>query len=188
MEELSLHILDIVENSVAAKATKVNIEIYRSEKDNLLTIKIRDNGKGIDKELLEQIESPFFTSKKERKVKVGLGIPLFKFSALQSDGSFDIDSKKGEFTEITATFKLDNIDRPPLGDIYNTILGIIIAHQNIDFYIKIDNNGKVFDFSTEKVKEAIGDIPFTYPDVYQFITKNIEEGILEIGLNPKKVY
>jgi len=107
---------------------------------------------------------------------------------LQSDGSFDIDSKKGEFTEITATFKLDNIDRPPLGDIYNTILGIIIAHQNIDFYIKIDNNGKVFDFSTEKVKEAIGDIPFTYPDVYQFITKNIEEGILEIGLNPKKVY
>jgi len=69
LEELSLHILDIVENSVAAKATKVNIEIYRSEKDNLLTIKIRDNGKGIDKELLEQIESPFFYLKKREEGK-----------------------------------------------------------------------------------------------------------------------
>jgi hypothetical protein len=188
LEELSLHILDIVENSVAAKATKINIEIYRNDKVNLLTIKIRDNGKGIDKELLQQIESPFYTSKKERKIKVGLGIPLFKFSALQSNGSFNIDSKKGEFTEITASFQLDNIDRPPLGDIYNTILGIIIAHQDIDFYIKIENNGKVFDFSTKEVKDTIGDIPFSYPDVYEFLTKNIEEGIWQIGLNPKKVY
>ncbi|MFN3410707.1 MAG: ATP-binding protein [Exilispira sp.] len=187
MEELSLHILDIVENSVAANATKVIIEIILNE--NFILIKIKDNGIGIDKELLQQIESPFYTSKKERKVKVGLGIPLFKFSAIQSGGSFKIDSKKGEFTEIEATFKLDNIDRPPLGNIYDTILGIIIAHQNVDFEIKIENNGKVYKFSTEKIREIIGeDIPFTYPDIYEFICKDLEEGILQIGLNPKKIY
>lgn len=188
MEELSLHILDIVENSVAANATIIKIEIYRDEKANLLSIKIWDNGKGIDKELLEKIESPFYTSKKEKKIKVGLGIPLFKFSALQSHGSFKIDSKKGEYTQIEATFQLNDIDRPPLGDLYSTFLGIVITHQNIDFEIKIENNGKCFEFSTGEIREVLNDVPFTYPDVYDFISKNIEQGILEIGLNPKKVY
>lgn len=188
MEELSLHILDIVENSVAANANKIKIEILLNDRENILSIRIKDNGKGIDKELIEQIESPFYTSKKERKVKVGLGIPLFKFSALQSGGSFKIDSKKGEFTEIFASFQLDNIDRPPLGDIHSTIISIIVAHQNVDFDITIQKNEKVYIFSTEKIREVIEDIPFTYPDVYEFISHEIEDGISEIGLNPKKVY
>jgi len=188
LEELSLHILDIVENSVAAKATKVIIDIIRSETDNLISIRIRDNGKGIDKEILSNIESPFYTTKKERKVKVGLGIPLFKFSALQSGGNFSINSKKGEYTEIYASFELNNIDRPPLGNIYDTFLGFIIAHQNINFEIKIENNNKKFIFSTEKLKEVLGEIPFTYPEVYQYISENLINGISELGLNPKKIY
>ncbi len=188
MEELSLHILDIVENSVAANAKKIIIEIIRKESENLLSIRIRDDGKGIDKELLAQLESPFYTSKKERKIKVGLGIPLFKFSALQSGGSFNIDSKKGEYTEILASFELNNIDRPPLGNIYDTILGLIIAHQNIDFDITIENNRKIFTFSTEKIREVLGQIPFTYPEVYEYICGSLKEGLKEIGLNSSKVY
>lgn len=183
-----MHILDIVENSVAAKATLIEIEIRIDEKENFLSIKIKDNGKGIEKDLLEKIESPFYTSKKERKIKVGLGIPLFKFSALQSGGEFKIDSKKGEYTQIVASFKLDNIDRPPLGDVYNTLLGLIIAHQSIDFIIKIIKNNKIFEFDTRQIKEIIGDISFTYPDVYEYISRFIKEGIEEIGFSSKKEY
>ncbi len=188
MEELSLHILDIVENSVAANSSKIIIEIIRNEKDNFISIFVKDNGKGIDKEILKEIESPFYTSKKERKIKVGLGIPLFKFSSLQSGGYFNIDSKKGEYTQIYASFKLDNIDRPPLGNLYDTLLGLIISHQDIDFEIKIVNNEKIFIFSTGKIKEVLGEIPFTYPEVFEYISTTLMEGISEIGLNPKKIY
>lgn len=188
MEELSLHILDIVENSVAAKSTLIKIEIYLNKNQNILYIKVRDNGIGIDKEILQQIESPFYTTKKERKIKVGLGIPLFKFSALQSNGDFRIDSVKGEFTEIFASFELDNIDRPPLGDIYSTLLSIILGHQDIDFEILIVNDGKQFIFNTKEIKEVIGDIPYTYPDVFDFISKTIKQGLVEIGLDTRKIY
>lgn len=188
MEELSLHILDIVENSVAAKASLVKIEVYLNKNENILYIKIRDNGVGIDKELLKQIESPFYTTKKERKVKVGMGIPLFKFNALQSNGDFKIDSVKGEYTEIFASFELNNIDRPPLGDIYSTILSIILGHQDIDFEILIVNDGKQFFFNTKEIKDVIGDIPYTYPDVYEFLSNTIKQGLTEIGLDSKKIY
>ena len=49
MEDLALHILDVAQNGVEAGATAIEIELV--EKDparDLLTICIRDNGRGMD--------------------------------------------------------------------------------------------------------------------------------------------
>ncbi len=188
MNELTLHIIDIVENSVLANASKVSIIIRIDEKANLLSIKIEDNGKGIDRQLLSDIESPFYTTKKDRKIKVGLGIPLFKFSALQSGGDFRIDSEVGKGTSIEATFQLNNIDRPPLGNLLDTIISIIIGHQNIDFDILIDNNGKLFHLNTADIKNELEGVPLSYPDVYNYLVQFISEGLSEINLDPQKTY
>ncbi len=60
MEDLSLHILDIAENSIAAGADKIQLKIVEDIKKNLLTVEITDNGKGMDEEVQNVIQSiPF---------------------------------------------------------------------------------------------------------------------------------
>ncbi len=109
MEELSLHLLDLIQNSVKAGAIPISIII--SEKANWLTIILEDDGCGMSEEFLQKVDSPFTTTRTTRKV--GLGIPLFKQAALMAGGDFSITSKPGVGTRLKATFELDNIDREP---------------------------------------------------------------------------
>jgi signal transduction histidine kinase len=68
MEDLSLHILDIAENSIRAKASRVEIKVVKNMAEDLLTIEIKDNGQGIDEETIKKIDDPFFTTRTTRKV------------------------------------------------------------------------------------------------------------------------
>ena len=61
MQELSLNILDIAQNSIVANATLIEIGVEVDEKD-FLAITIRDNGKGMDEESVKNVINPFFTS------------------------------------------------------------------------------------------------------------------------------
>ena len=88
MKALSLHILDIAENSVRADARTIIIDIEENSLKNLLTIKIQDDGKGMDAEMVARITDPFITSRTTRKV--GLGIPFFKAAAEACNGHFSI--------------------------------------------------------------------------------------------------
>ena len=92
MKELSLNILDIVQNSVSAKATL--IEILLAETDETLRITIKDNGKGMSPDFLSTVMDPFSTTRKTRKV--GMGIPLFKLAAEQTGGELTIASRTME--------------------------------------------------------------------------------------------
>ena len=116
MRELALHVLDIAENSVKANASLVTVEIIA--KDNILTIRISDDGRGMSEEFLSKVTDPFTTTRTTRKV--GMGIPLLKQAAETSGGAFDIKSKLGVGTTVTATFLLDDVDRMPLGDVAET--------------------------------------------------------------------
>ena len=80
MKELSLNILDITENSVKAGATLTEITI--SEEGELLILTVKDDGCGMSPEVLEGVINPFYTTRKTRKV--GLGIPLLKLAAEQT--------------------------------------------------------------------------------------------------------
>src|SRR5690554_4683283 len=123
MRELSLHVLDIVQNSINAAASLISVYINEDIIEDLLTIKIKDNGRGIPEENLSQITDPFFTSRKTREV--GLGLSLFAEAAWRCDGDFKIDSIVEKGTEVETLFRYSHIDRAPLGDIQGTLLTLI---------------------------------------------------------------
>ena len=47
MQDMSLHILDIAENSIRASANKVDIRLIEDKSKSILILEIQDNGKGI---------------------------------------------------------------------------------------------------------------------------------------------
>jgi len=174
MKELSLHITDIVQNSIVAGASVVGIIITEDTEKNFLEIIIEDNGKGMSDELVKRVADPFTTSRTTRKV--GLGIPLLKNAAEMTGGSLVIDSTLGVGTTIKATFVHDHIDRQPLGDIVGTVLQSVVSHEEIDFIYKHSINGKEFMLDTKQIKEVLGGVSFSEPEVYMWIKGYLEEG------------
>jgi signal transduction histidine kinase len=184
MQDISLHLLDIIENSVRAKAKHISIEIEVVVLRNRLKISIADDGSGMDEATLLSAQDPFYTSKIERVKKVGLGIPLFKQSAEMCNGSFFMESKLGKGTKIEAVFQYDYVDRMPLGKIDDTILGSVVGHPEVDFRlllrrIMLNNKTLEFVFDTEEIKHELDGIPITYPDVVMYIKEILKEGIEE---------
>ena len=167
LPELSLNILDIVNNSIRAKADLITIEVRIHKKEDVLIIKITDNGHGIPEELLSKVEDPFFTTRNTRNI--GLGIPFLKQAAEITGGIFKIESIPGIKTVVYASFGLTHIDRMPLGDICSTIYTLLLANQSIDFLYIYEVDGKEFQLDTRKFREILGDIPFDTPEVAGFI-------------------
>ena len=130
MEDISLHILDIAENSIRANAKNINIVIIENKKDDLLTLAIEDDGEGMDDKIKEYAMNPFFTTKKGKKV--GLGLAFLSQSAEEAGGTMKIESEPGKGTRITATFKLGHIDRKPFGNLNETIKCLKITHPEIN--------------------------------------------------------
>lgn len=176
MREISLNILDIAQNSISAKATLIEIEL--SEQSNILTVKIADNGKGMSPEQLEQVRDPFFTTRTTRKV--GMGIPLFKMAAEMTGGSFDIQSSLGKGTIVTAVFRTDSIDFTPVGDMAATMCSLISMNTDIDFVYRRSVEEKEFTLDTRQMREILGDVPLSSPEVTEFINDFICENATEI--------
>lgn len=185
MKELSLNILDIAQNSVKAGAGK--IEILLVETSQTLKISIVDNGCGMSREFLENVQDPFCTTRTTRKV--GMGIPLFKLAAEQTEGELTISSKTlEEFpdehgTDISALFYKQHIDFTQLGDIVSTVVTLIQGSPDIRwvFSHKIDENEVCLD--TEELKAVLGDVPLDNFEVICWIKSYLEEQYSEIGYN-----
>lgn len=161
MEDLSLHILDIVENSVTAGATFVSITVCEDKRHDLLSIEITDNGKGMSKSTLKKATDPFFTQKTTRRV--GLGLSLLHQAAKIANGKFSIESKKGEGTIVRASFQYSHIDRQPLGDITLTIETLVIGNPSVDFRYEHREDGLLSTFDTKAIREQLADIPISSP-------------------------
>lgn len=177
LTELSLNILDVANNSVRAGASLVIIEIRIHNEDDILTIKITDNGHGMTKEQLSHVEDPFFTTRTTRDV--GLGIPFLKQAAEITGGTFSIESILNEQTTVYSTFCLSHIDRMPLGDICSTIYTLIMANPKIDFLYVIECDDKEHQLDTRSLKDILGDLPFDTPTVAEFIHDYLVENYKE---------
>src|SRR5690554_2456387 len=167
LTELSLNILDVANNSIRAGANLIVIQVSIHTREDILTIKIIDNGHGMTKEQLSQVEDPFFTTRTTRDV--GLGIPFLKQAALITGGTFSIKSKPNVETLVYASFGLSHIDRMPLGDINSTIYTLVLANQEIDFLYVFQCDDKEFQLDTRSLKDILGDISFDTPEVAEFI-------------------
>lgn len=131
MEDLSLHVLDIAENSVVAGSTRVDIRITEDERKDLLVIELKDNGKGMSEEELKKATDPFFTTKRGKRV--GLGLSLLSQAASEAEGKLEVKSQPGRGTRVKATFRRSHIDRKPLGDMAQTLSCLIAGNPGVRF-------------------------------------------------------
>lgn len=173
MREISLHLLDLFQNSVAAGADLIEIEIRSETKDNTLRISLKDNGKGMDSFELEKCTDPFYTSRTTRNV--GLGIPFLKMSAELTGGHFKISSQPGIGTDIQVLFNSDHIDSIPLGDINSTMLILISQANEYNLTYKRITDNKLFEIDTKVMRECLEDVSMSSPEVTQFLRDYLDE-------------
>jgi len=172
VEDLSLHVLDIAENSLRAGAKVIEIDVVRQ--GDLLRIEIIDDGRGMDADTLRQVRDPFFTTKHK---KTGLGIPLLSQAAEMTGGSFTVDSAPGRGTRVAATFGWTHVDRPPLGDMAETLLTLIAGHPERDYiYEEREGEGR-FRFDTREVRQDLEDVPIADPAVLTAIRDLLKQNI-----------
>jgi hypothetical protein len=185
MKNIAYHILDIVHNSIQAKADLVKIKLKENTGKNFLALHIEDNGKGMTEEEIACASDPYFTSRKTRNV--GLGLPLLKQNAEQCGGEFSIESKVGEGTKVKAVFNTDNIDCPALGDIVGTIHSLITSTQNVDFIYKHIKDDKEFVLDTREIKKILEGVPLYHKEISKYIKEMIRENLEEIGVIKSEV-
>jgi hypothetical protein len=173
MEDLSLHILDITQNSTRAGATRVAIEVVERPAENLLAFIIRDNGSGMTEDQLSRLHDPFFTTRTTRRV--GLGIPLLKQTAEQAGGGLAVTSAPGKGTTVEARYEYDNVDTPPLGDIATTIWTLVVTNPGVDFdYVHVRGESR-FEMNTAALKNTLRRRNLSSPRVARALRKYITE-------------
>lgn len=178
MKDLSLHLLDIAQNSMVVNSTVVKIVIDVNFKKDSIYLEVTDNGKGMSEDFVKRVTDPFTTTRTTRKV--GLGIPLLKMNAERTGGYFTINSELGKGTTVVAVLRPSNIDCLPLGDIGGTIAMIICSNPNIDVQFKYVVNEKSFEISTNEIKEVLEGVPLNDASVYAPIMQLIKSNIAEL--------
>jgi len=174
VEDLSLHILDIAENSIRADAGLVEIVITLDRDKDLLLIEVHDNGKGMDAETLARVRDPFFTTKRK---KTGLGIPFLSQAAEQAGGSASVASAPGRGTTVRATFTWSHVDRPVVGNMVETLITLIAGHPDLDVRYSEHDNGRSYRFDTRELKAELGDVPISAPEAIQAVKNMLQEEI-----------
>jgi len=177
--ELSLHILDIVHNSVKAQAHLITVDIKEDIVANTFGIVITDDGCGMSEEFLADVTSPFRTTRTTRRV--GMGLSLFQNAAEQTGGTFHISSKLGEGTRVEAVFVHNSIDRQPLGDMASTMVSLVSLAPQTEFVYTHCCNGETFCFDTRQIREVLGEVNITEPEILEWIASYIREGLAEIA-------
>ena len=178
--ELSLHILDVLENAIEAGATRVELRIEEDLPADRLTIEIIDNGKGMDEGMLARVLDPFFTTRQTRHV--GLGLPLFAAAAERCNGILQVESQVGQGTRVVVSFQHSHIDRAPLGDIKGTLLAFLMTERPIDLHYIHCVDGHTFEFDTAELRAELGDVPLIHPAVRRWLAEFITEGEAGLGV------
>ena len=179
MRDLSLHLLDLAQNSITAGANLVTVRMTL-EDSGMLTMELEDDGKGMSPELLARVTSPFATTRTTRKV--GLGIPMMKENAEKAGGAFMLESEEGKGTKLTASLDTGNIDCLPMGDLSGTLLSLMLTNPlHPDFLFEGKSPKGEGTFDTREVRAALGsDIPFNEPSVAAWLKEALDEEINSI--------
>ena len=180
MKDLSMHIMDILQNSTRAKANNITLEVLENHDADTLTLIFKDDGCGMSAEMVEKVTNPFFTTRTTRKV--GLGLPLLKQNTEMTGGSMTIKSEVGVGTTVTAVFGLTHLDRPPMGDLAGTMVLTIAAHPEIHFILhfqRVKDGAEQTDYilDTDELYEALDGVSMQEPEVMAYIKEMVEENL-----------
>ena len=177
MDDISLHILDVAENSISAGATLVTISVSIDTGKDLLSVEIADNGRGIPKEVLGRIRDPFYTTRTTRKV--GMGLSLLAQSAEEADGALAINSIEGQGTVVSAKFRYGHIDRKPRGNLADTFAVLITGNPHMDFEIRCRRNNTDVIFDTRELRSELEGIPLNTPDVISAVRDLLRDSLAD---------
>jgi hypothetical protein len=175
MRDISLHVLDIVMNSLSAGATLVEISLSEWVSKNSLELVISDNGTGMDDETIKRVLDPFYTTRKTRKV--GLGLSLLAQNAFLSNGTISIQSKRQQGTTVFVTFGYDHLDRIPIGDMTETIISLILLEPDKDFVYRYSTESKQYVLDTREIKEYLQEVPIHNKAVIKWIKEDLNQAI-----------
>lgn len=178
MRDFSLHIMDIIENGLNGGATLIGLTVVEERKNNWLRITITDNGRGIPKDMLKKVLDPFYTTRITRRV--GLGLSLFREASKRCDGEFSIISEEGKGTQVDATFRLDHIDLPPMGDLASTMTTLIVGNPGVDFVYAHEVEGDTFQLDTRDIRKELDGVEISHPQVVKYIGDTIRESLNEL--------
>ena len=173
MRELSLNVLDIAENSIAANAACIRIEVLEDTAAKTLTIGIYDDGCGMTDEQIQKVLDPFYTTRTTRKV--GMGLPLFRLAAEQTGGSLTVTSKVGLGTNVRAVFRTDSVDCTPLGDMASTLCTLITMNPDRRFLYRQRVDAREFELDTAELAAVLDGVPFSDPAVAQWLRAYLQE-------------
>ena len=169
-----------MENAIAARAKKIEIFVVEEPGEDRLTIEIRDDGIGMDEEVSQKAVDPFFTTRSSRRV--GLGLPLLAQAAQEAGGSLRVESKIGEGTKVTATFRYHHIDRKPLGNMVETVMILLFGNPELEIVYTHKKEGKSFSLSSSWVKNHFRDRPLVDPEAIREVERYLKEGLKQIGV------
>ena len=175
MKDISMHIMDILQNSIRAKADLVQLNVTEDHAADTLTLEFIDNGTGMSEETLANVLNPFFTTRTTRKV--GLGLSLLKQNAEQTGGYLEIASKLGEGTTVKAVFGLSHWDRQPMGDLPGTLILTVSAHPEIRFIFRYKSETIDFVFDTDEVNEVLEGASLQDPSIIQDLKELVEANL-----------
>jgi hypothetical protein len=182
MRELSLHILDVVENGITAGAHCISIRVEESTAQDRLEITIADDGRGMPEEKIRRLSDPFVTTRTTRRV--GLGLSLLAAAARRCEGDIRVNAAPGRGTQVTAFFRRSHIDRAPLGDMAATVGMLIIGNPQLDFvYIhRVDEREFVLD--TRELKAELDVLSLSEPVLVQHLMESMRRSLNELASSP----
>jgi len=179
MRELSLHILDIAENGINAGADRLHIRVEESSADDRLTLSVEDNGQGMSEEKTRHIDDPFITTRKTRRV--GLGLSLLASAARRCEGDLHVQARRGKGTQVTATFRRSHIDRAPLGDMAATLEVLIMGNPDIDFRYTHRLDGSEWVLDTRDLKTELGNLSLGDPTVLRRVSERMRRALDDLA-------
>jgi hypothetical protein len=179
MLELSMHILDIAQNSLRARASQVEVRVREDREKDRLIIEVEDNGRGMSPEIVKRVGDPFYTTRPSRVA--GLGVPLLKEAAEKCGGHLEVHSQEGEGTRIMAVFQLDHFDRAPLGDMGETLAILITGNPGVNFLYLHQVDEQTYRLDTREMREVLGPVGLEDPSIFAFIREDVRAGLKKIG-------
>ena len=178
MKDLSMHILDIVRNSVEADANDIFVSM-KIDAGDVLTIHIEDNGRGMSPEMVKNVTDPFVTTRTTRKV--GMGLSLIKMNAELTGGTLSIESKQGKGTKVLVTFNLSHIDCLPFGDLGSVFAMLLGGNPDYKFVFEFSANDDELSINSDEIWVVMNETGISQPKMMKLLKEMINNNLKEMN-------
>jgi len=175
MQDLAMITLELVQNSIRANASRLDLRFEMNQENGWSSLIIQDNGEGMDAETLKKVSSPFFTSRTTRKI--GLGLSFFQQAITQAGGACDIRSTPQVGTTVIGRWRSDHWDAPPLGNLGELVLLALQGRPDLHVCFSFKCRSKTYEFDSKVLESSLAPVPITEPAVLLWIENEINTNI-----------